>query len=138
MLVFVEIVNKYFFLNLIFSFKERRGLQRQNVGRQFWISANLILCQSARSRLFSRISRRKRIFQKNHFCLFIRGLGGLDSLKKCQKSCDTATLMQRGFLVERGKGLHKSRFLKTVSSGDTLPISCRADIKNVDNFVKYS
>ena len=35
---------------------------------------------------------RKRIFQQNHFCLFIRGPGGLDSRgKNANKSRDTAT-----------------------------------------------
>ena len=42
--------------------------------------------------LISRISPQKRIFQHNHYGLYSRGPGGLDSWKKRQKSCDTATL----------------------------------------------
>ena len=35
--------------------------------------------------LISQISRRKRILQQSHFCRFLKGPGGFDWWKKCQK-----------------------------------------------------
>ena len=44
---------------------------------------------------FANISMQKRIFQQKHFCMFIRTLVcSSHERKKCQKSCDTATLSQ--------------------------------------------
>ena len=71
MLGYVAIVHIYFSFYLVFSFKARRGLQRQNFCRP----------NSAES-LISRISPPKRIFQQNHFSLFIRGQDEIVSWRK--------------------------------------------------------
>ena len=56
---------------------------------------------TARSRIFQTLTfeyiRKNEYVSKNHFSLFIRGLGGLDSWreKNAYKSCDTATLSNK-------------------------------------------
>ena len=60
---------------------------------------------SARSYLISRIFLRKRIFQQNHFSLFIRGPGGFDSRKNANKSRDTAALTGTDAGKKPGSGI---------------------------------
>ena len=81
MLGYIAIVHVYFLKNLIFSFKARRGLQRQNCSRQNSAQAN-----TARSRIFREYLRENEFLSKTILaCLSGAQMASIHEIKKCQK-----------------------------------------------------
>ena len=73
MLGYVAKVHIYLLKHLIFSFKARRGLQKQNFSWQNTARSPTLRSVCLCGVDFLRKSRRKRIFKQNHLSLFIRG-----------------------------------------------------------------
>ena len=107
MLGYVAIVHIYFFLNLIFSFKARRGLQRQNFSLQ-----NSAQCDTAQSPTWRSITLRRGRLRAvlDIFEFSDIWISWLSALWYCAESdsaqCDTARSLTRHSNTARSRIFH--------------------------------
>ena len=86
MLGHVAIIHTYFWDFLVFSFKARKSLQRQNCFRQNFAQAN-----TAWSRIFREYLRENELLSKTILaCLSGVQMVSIHEIKKCQPSRNTA------------------------------------------------